>query len=187
MFILMYDEWGGFFDHVRPPTVPDSRAFGDDADNFGQLGFRVPSLLASPYARRGYVDHALYDHTSVLRFLEWRFLGAPAQGPGKRGDEWFLTERDRYANNIGASLRFDRPEPEADFPTQVEIAAVTARCDERQRLAEVGPDGQKHEPFEPSDLLESVVRQRYSPPSFTPWLEHTDIRDLPIVPDDRPR
>ena len=52
---------------------------------------------------------------------------------------------------------------------------------------EVGPDGQKHESFEPSDLLESVVRERYSPPSFTPWLEHTDIRDLPIVPDDRPR
>ena len=187
MFILMYDEWGGFFDHVQPPTVPDERAASADINNFGQLGFRVPSLLASPYARRGYVDHGLYDHTSVLRFLEWRFLGAPAQGPGKRGDRWFLTKRDRYANNIGASLRFGDPEPAVDFATPVEIAAVTARCDEAQRAAEVGPDEQKHESFEPSDLLDEVVRQRYSPPSFTPWLEHTDIRDLPVVPDDRPR
>src|SRR5205814_840922 len=67
--ILMYDEWGGFFDHVRPPVVPDDRNSSNDFDNFGQLGFRVPSLIASPYARRGYVDHNLYDHTSVLRFL----------------------------------------------------------------------------------------------------------------------
>ena len=84
-------------------------------------------------------------------------------------------------------MRFDGPEPEVDFPTPVEIAAVTARCDEHQRTTEVGPDGQKHESFEPSDLLESVVRERYSPPSFTPWLQHTNIRDLPIVADDRPR
>lgn len=84
-------------------------------------------------------------------------------------------------------MRSDGPEPELDFPTPVEIAAVTARCDERERTTEVGPDAQKHEAFEPSDLLESVVRERYSPPSFTPWLQHTEIRDIPIVPDDRPR
>ena len=103
------------------------------------------------------------------------------------GDRWFLTKRDRYANNIGASLRVGDPEPEVDFPTPVEIAVITANCDEAQRANEVGPDEQKHESFEPSDLLDEVVRQRYSPPSFTPWLEHTDVRDLPIVPDDRPR
>jgi phospholipase C len=187
MFVLMYDEWGGFFDHVFPPQVPDARASRDDLDNFGQLGFRVPSLLASPYARRGYVDHGLYDHTSVLRFLEWRFLGAPAQGPGKRGDTWFLTKRDRHANNIGASLRFTRPEPEVDFPTPVELAAVTARCNDNRRLETVGPDRQRHEPFEPSDTLAAVVRDRYSLPSFTPWLENIQVRDLTIVPDDRPR
>jgi phospholipase C len=187
MFILMYDEWGGFFDHVRPPSVPDVRASGDDDDNFGQLGFRVPSLLASPYARRGYVDHTLYDHTSVLRFIEWRFLGAPAEGPGKRGDNWFLTKRDRYANNIGTSLRFDSPEPEVDLPTPVDIATVAVRCDDNQRATESGRDDQHHESFEPSDLLETVVRERYAPPSFTPWLQHTDIRNIPVLPDDRPR
>lgn len=101
-FILTYDEWGGFFDHVPPPVLPDDRASSDDNENFGQAGFRVPTILASPYAQRGFVDHTLYDHTSILRFIEWRFLGAPPTGPG--GDGWFLTMRDQNANNIGASL-----------------------------------------------------------------------------------
>ena len=182
----MYDEWGGFFDHVRPPVVPDDRNSSNDFDNFGQLGFRVPSLIASPYARRGYVDHNLYDHTSVLRFLEWRFLGARPQGPGRRRDRWFLTKRDRYANNFGASLRFSDPEPDVDF-NPLDFATVTARCNEAQRLQEVGPDEQKRDAFEPSDLLETVVRERYSTPSFTPWLQNVDIQALPVVPDDRPR
>ena len=44
----------------------------------------------------------------------------------------------------------------------------TARCDDAQRLQEVGADEQKRDAFEPSDLLETVVRERYSPPTFTP-------------------
>ena len=80
--MLTYDEWGGFFDHVAPPILPDLRASANDEENFGQAGFRVPTVLASPYARPGFVDHTQYDHTSILRFLEWRFLGAPPRGPG---------------------------------------------------------------------------------------------------------
>jgi phospholipase C len=99
---ITYDEWGGFFDHVAPPLLPDAHASPVDLDNFGQAGFRLPVLAVSPYARPGYVDHTLYDHTSILRFIEWRFLGAPATGPG--GSGWWLTERDRRANNIGAAL-----------------------------------------------------------------------------------
>jgi phospholipase C len=104
--VLTYDEWGGFFDHVRPPVVIDDRASSVDEDNFGQLGFRLPVLLLSPFAQPGYVDHRLYDHTSILRFLEWRFLGAPPEGPNASatGGPWWLAKRDRYANNIGVSL-----------------------------------------------------------------------------------
>ncbi len=104
--IVTYDEWGGFFDHVPPPVLPDDRLSADDAENYGQTGFRLPVTLHSPYARPGYVDHRLYDHTSILRFIEWRFLGAPAEGPV--GDGWWLTVRDRNANNIGAALA-DQP------------------------------------------------------------------------------
>ena len=62
-FILTYDEWGGFFDHVHPPLLADARASKNDANNFAQAGFRVPTLLASPYAQPGAVDHrALRPH-----------------------------------------------------------------------------------------------------------------------------
>ena len=49
---VIYDEWGGFFDHVRPPRVPDDRASTDPNEDFGQMGFRVPAVAVSPYARR---------------------------------------------------------------------------------------------------------------------------------------
>lgn len=128
LFILTYDEWGGFFDHVPPPILPDSRASTNDDDNFGQAGFRVPTVLASPYARPGYVDHRTYDHTSITRFLEWRFLGAPPEGPGTGSAPWALTLRDRYANNIGASLGASRPDPELFDIEDLPLRAATPIC-----------------------------------------------------------
>jgi phospholipase C len=128
LFVLTYDEWGGFFDHVAPPTLPDDRASATDADNFGQAGFRVPGLLASPYAQEGFVDHTRYDHTAVMRFLEWRFLGAPARGPGRDGDTWFLTSRDRHANNLGEQLVRGPGNPELGFDPDVPIDTPEAAC-----------------------------------------------------------
>jgi phospholipase C len=61
-----YDEGGGYFDHIAPPQV----------DAYG-LGFRVPMLVVSPWARRGYVSGQLYEHSSVLKFIERRF-GLPS-------------------------------------------------------------------------------------------------------------
>jgi phospholipase C len=57
-----YDEGGGFFDHVVPPQL----------DAYG-LGLRVPTLVISPYARRGYLSGQLYEHASLLKFIERRF------------------------------------------------------------------------------------------------------------------
>ncbi len=65
----IWDDWGGFYDHVTPPQV----------DEFG-LGFRVPALLVSPWAKRGYVSHVQYDHVSILTFIERRF-GLPPLSP----------------------------------------------------------------------------------------------------------
>src|SRR6266581_3906579 len=83
-----YDENGGFFDHVAPvtapkgtageyvtaPAVPDPTVVGNPPilGPIG-LGFRVPMLVISPFSRGGFVSSALFDHTSVLRFLETRF------------------------------------------------------------------------------------------------------------------
>src|SRR5262249_60545781 len=79
-------------------------------------GFRSPAGMLSPYARPGFVAHGLYDPPSILRFIEGRFLGAPAHGPGRKPRNGWLTSRDRYANNIGFSLRPRRPDPEVDLP-----------------------------------------------------------------------
>ncbi|HVX17882.1 MAG TPA: alkaline phosphatase family protein [Acidimicrobiales bacterium] len=130
LFVLTYDEWGGFFDHVRPATFADQRLSAEDSENFGQGGFRVPTVVASPYARRGYVDHTVFDHTSILRFIEWRFLGAPAEGaghPGPGAASWALTERDTNANNIGVSL-VRRRDAAVDFDVDAAIPASTAAC-----------------------------------------------------------
>jgi phospholipase C len=69
LFIL-YDEWGGFFDHVRPPRVPDVRASRDPNEDFGQMGVRIPAVAVSPYARRGHVDHGTYGFESILKLIE---------------------------------------------------------------------------------------------------------------------
>ncbi len=80
---LSYDEQGGLYDHVVPPSAcpPDDLAPMIDAGGFDakfdQLGLRVPLIVVSPYAKRGYVSHVVTDHTSLLRFVEARF-GLPA-------------------------------------------------------------------------------------------------------------
>jgi phospholipase C len=82
-FLLAYDDWGGWYDHVKPPQV----------DNYG-YGFRVPAILVSPYARQGHVDSTTLDFTSILRFIE---------------DNWGLpplTRRDATANSIASGFDF---------------------------------------------------------------------------------
>ena len=104
--VINYDEWGGFFDHVPPPTRPLPPATRAAGDVDGRLGFRVPCLLVSPYARRGYVGRRQYDHTSILRMIEDRFNLAP------------LTVRDATANNLADELlpRAKRWTPQFDVP-----------------------------------------------------------------------
>ena len=88
VLILTFDEWGGFFDHVPPAVAPDV----DPA--FALRGFRVPCLVISPLARRRRIAHGVYDHTSILRMIEWRWNLRP------------LSVRDAHANNLAAVLDF---------------------------------------------------------------------------------
>jgi acid phosphatase len=67
--ILTYDENGGFWDHVPPPK----------GDRWGP-GTRIPAIIISPYARRGYVDHTSYDTTSIIKFITRRFDLEPLPG-----------------------------------------------------------------------------------------------------------
>ena len=60
---LSWDDWGGFYDHVRPPKV--------DANGYG---LRVPGIVISPYARRGFIDHQVLSHDAYVKFIEDDFL-----------------------------------------------------------------------------------------------------------------
>jgi phospholipase C len=78
---ITWDENGGEYDHVPPPSAcaPDTTApilAGSDVGvtgDFARLGFRVPLIVVSPYAKKGYVGHTVYDHTSITRFIEAKF------------------------------------------------------------------------------------------------------------------
>jgi phospholipase C len=68
---LTWDDWGGFYDHVKPPVV--------DVNGYG---LRVPGLVISPYAKRGFIDHQTLSFDAYLKFIEDRFLGGERL-PGK--------------------------------------------------------------------------------------------------------
>ena len=70
---LAWDDWGGFYDHVQPPVV--------DANGYGM---RVPALVISPYAKRGYVDHQVLSFDAYLKFIEDDFLARAAARPEDR-------------------------------------------------------------------------------------------------------
>jgi phospholipase C len=98
MLIWCYDEHGGYYDHVAPPSAiaPDAIApminAGDRPGDYTRLGFRVPAAIVSPFAKRDYVSHVVHDHTSILKLVETKF-NLPA-----------LTARDANADNLLDSL-----------------------------------------------------------------------------------
>jgi phospholipase C len=171
-FFINYDEWGGFFDHVRPPLLHDNRFSRNDKDNWGQAGFRTPAIMASPFARPGYIDHRLYDHTSILRFIEWRFLGAPAEGPG--GGKWYLTQRDRHARNIGRSLTASKPNPEIDLDVLPQVPAASQPCEGEALEGLPGAPDMAPSPFEQALHDGFFERAGYK----------IDLRPLPYSADD---
>ena len=107
LLVITYDEWGGFFDHVAPSAAPIPPASAAAGDVDGLRGFRVPCIIVSPYARRGAVSSLELDHTSILRFIEWRWGLDP------------LTDRDATAVNLAEALDFgkaNRAAPRYLFP-----------------------------------------------------------------------
>jgi len=112
---VIYDEWGGFFDHVVPPRVPDLRPSRDLNHDFGQMGFRIPAAVVSPYARRGHVDHSIYGFESILKLIRYRYDIPP------------LTPRDLYANNIATALDLEHPQFEPpQLPTPPDV--ISSAC-----------------------------------------------------------
>jgi phospholipase C len=120
-FMLTYDEGGGFFDHVEPPTAvkPDDIEPivnpGDIPGSFDRYGFRVPFILVSPWARKNYVSHTVADHTSILKLIETRF-NLPS-----------LTARDAGAHDL--QDMFDFSAMSFETPPTMPAQPTTDVCD----------------------------------------------------------
>lgn len=117
---LTYDEHGGLWDHVPPPKAcaPDGYdPEGFPGQHFDRYGIRVPFVVISPFAKKHYVGHHVYDHTSIARFVEARFT-LPA-----------MTKRDANAEapfdmfDFGAAPNTSPPAPP---DVQVDPAALAA-------------------------------------------------------------
>ena len=116
MLIWTYDEHGGYYDHVPPPVaippddIPPDLGPGDPPVGFDHYGFRVPAGVVSPYAKRDFVSHTVYDHTSILKTVEEKW-NLPA-----------LTRRDANANSLFDMMDFTS-EPAFKVPPRLPAAA----------------------------------------------------------------
>jgi phospholipase C len=120
VFIVTYDEWGGFFEHVAPPRAAAPNAVDPDiVGGKALLGFRIPVVVASPFTRSDpgapRVASQVFDHTSILKLIEWRWNLRP------------LTARDASADvgNLVSVLDFANPDTSLpDLPMPAEPVVV---------------------------------------------------------------
>jgi phospholipase C len=134
VFFLTYDENDGFFDHVVPPTPPQTRAQGlstvaitDEifpgnsefpAGPYG-LGIRVPMLVISPWSTGGWVNSELFDHTSLIRFIQARF------GLGNLPEKNLTPWRAAVAGDLRSAFNFaNHPGPAILLPSTVSYAPI---------------------------------------------------------------
>ena len=150
LLVVTYDEHGGFFDHVPPPTTVDDHA----ATGFDQMGFRVPTVVAGPYVKAGHVSSVVRDHTSVLRHLQDHFGLAP------------LNQRVSAASDLSDLLDLDAlaagtPRPPAAIPAiEIDESRIGNECRGAARL--------QH------DVLRMADEH---PHLFRPWDRRAEILD----------
>ncbi|MEO9224066.1 MAG: alkaline phosphatase family protein [Acidimicrobiales bacterium] len=106
VFVLNFDEHGGFYDHVTPPKVTDNNVNPNPGPHpdYGRLGFRVPAIAMGPFAPKKIEQAGPYEHCSVLCMIEWRWGLKP------------MTARDAHAKNLAEALDFTKKRPAIDLP-----------------------------------------------------------------------
>jgi len=98
---LAWDDWGGFYDHVVPPTI--------DGNGYG---LRVPTIVISPYAKKGFIDHQTLSHDAFLKFIEDDFLGGTRLDPatdGRPDPRPDVRENAAQLGNLAQDFDFTQP------------------------------------------------------------------------------
>ncbi|AEU35128.1 phosphocholine-specific phospholipase C [Granulicella mallensis] len=146
-FLLTYDENDGFFDHVVPPTVPQTRAQGLSTVSIANeifegsseypagpygMGMRVPMMVISPWSKGGWVNSEVFDHTSIIRFIEQRF---GKQYPGLQESN-ITPWRRAVAGDLTSAFNFESPNS-ANVPLPSTVAYMP-------------PDDQRHPDYVPA-------------------------------------
>lgn len=113
LLLVVYDEHGGFHDHVAPPEAPD-----DDPKVFGRYGIRVPALVVSPWVEAASVGKELFDHTSIIKTVLGHFCPTELEqrsGAGEvihwleEGHPHYMGKRVREARDLGGLLTRSEP------------------------------------------------------------------------------
>jgi len=117
VFVLNFDEHGGFYDHVVPPTVTDDNVNPNPGPHpdYSRLGFRVPAIAMGPFAPKKIETAGPYEHCSILSMIEWRFGLAP------------MTARDKNAKNLADALDFNTHREPFALPAFTAPAAVACQ------------------------------------------------------------
>jgi len=153
-FFLMYDENDGFFDHMVPPTPPQSRTQGIStvdttneifagnleypAGPYG-LGLRVPMVVISPWSKGGWVNSEVFDHTSIIQFIEKRF---GQHHPGLRENN-ITTWRRAVTGDLTSAFNFSTPnDAKVSLPSTV---------------AYLPPDNLRHPDYTPEPPVEQAL------------------------------
>jgi phospholipase C len=136
IFIVTYDEWGGFFEHVAPPraAAPNDIDMDVDADAKVLLGLRIPVVVASPFTRddptRPHVNSTAFDNTSILKLIETRWGLAP------------LTARDASSDVGDLTSALNLTTPDRRLPALPNPAAPTIRpCTQSSSSSSNGEPG----------------------------------------------
>ena len=106
MFVVNFDENGGFYDHVTPPKVKDDNVNPNPGPHpdYSRLGFRVPCIAMGPFAPKKIETSGPYEHCSILKMIEWRWGLEP------------MSARDANAKNLADALDFSTRRAAFELP-----------------------------------------------------------------------
>jgi phospholipase C len=178
LLVVLYDEHGGFYDHVVPPpaNAPDTNDFGY---GFQQLGIRVPALLVSPWVDAGPIQ-TLFDHTSLLKYLSDKWGLNPM---GAR-----VARAETFAPFIGQKLRSDTPPSIALTPDQKKppepdraVHAMQEKNQHQTALIALANSLELHS-SSPIIAAERILNILSKHPTIKAWLKLVGAASLPVFP-----